>query len=140
MEIAVLIIAVLLAAGAAVGGYLFAVRRTEAEAASRAGDQAATAESMQYAVDAAVQSAVAQVRDQATAERDAAVAAVLEQVGRLQARTVERLAFEVDDPVVELQLQRHLDTDALALVQGLHHVAERVLHEAVVGCVQLSVE
>jgi DNA recombination protein RmuC len=84
MEIALLIVAVLLTAGAAVGGYLFAVRRSEADASARADDQAATAESLQFAVDAAVQHAVAQVRDQAIAERDAAVAAALEQTAVLQ--------------------------------------------------------
>ena len=41
MEIALLIVAVVLAVGAAVGGYLFAVRQSEAEAAARADDQTA---------------------------------------------------------------------------------------------------
>jgi DNA recombination protein RmuC len=84
MEIALLIVAVTLTVGAAVGGYLFAVRRTEGDEATRANDQAATAESLQFAVDAAVQRALAQVRDQATAERDAAVTAALEQTAILQ--------------------------------------------------------
>jgi DNA recombination protein RmuC len=84
MEIALLIVAVLLAVGAAIGGYLFAVRRTEADDLARANEHAATTESLQLAVDAAVQNAVAQVRDQATAERDAAVTAALQQTAILQ--------------------------------------------------------
>jgi DNA recombination protein RmuC len=92
MDIVMLLIAVVLAAGAAVGGYLFAVRRAEADATARADEQAATAESVQLAVDAAVQSAVAQVRDQATAERDAAVAAALEQTAVLQREQFGALA------------------------------------------------
>ena len=84
MEIALLIVAVVLAVGAGVGGYLFAVQRTEAETAARADDHAATTESLQLAIDAAVQSAVGQVREQATAERDAAVSAALQQTAVLQ--------------------------------------------------------
>ena len=93
MEIALLIVAVVLAVGAAVGGYLFAVRQSEAEAAARADDQTAATESLQYAIDAAVQSAVGQVRDQATAERDAAVAAALEQTAVLQREQFGALAL-----------------------------------------------
>ena len=84
MDILVLTIAVGLAVGAAVGGYLFAVRRSAADQAQRAADQAATTESLQLAIDAAVQHAVAEVRDRATAERDAAVQAALEQTAILQ--------------------------------------------------------
>jgi len=93
MEIALLIVAVVLAVGAAVGGYLFAVRQSEADATTRADDQAAATESLQYAIDAAVQSAVGQVRDQATAERDAAVAAALEQTAVLQREQFGALAL-----------------------------------------------
>jgi DNA recombination protein RmuC len=84
MDILVLIIAVALAAGAAAGGFLFAVRRSAADDAQRAADQAATTQSLQLAIDAAVQHAVAEVRDRATAERDAAVRAALEQTAVLQ--------------------------------------------------------
>ncbi|MGB0113027.1 MAG: DNA recombination protein RmuC, partial [Ilumatobacteraceae bacterium] len=88
MDIAVLLIAAFTAAAAAVGGYLVAVRRSETgdadRAAERAADQASTTEAMQQAIDAAVHGAVAQVRDQATAERDAAVTAALEQSAILQ--------------------------------------------------------
>ena len=73
MEIALLIIAVLLAVGAAVGGYLLAQRHAAADTASRIGEQAAANESLQLAIDAAVRGAVTEARLQASAERDAAV-------------------------------------------------------------------
>ncbi len=92
MDIVMLLITAVVAAGAAVGGYLLAVRRAEAAAAERADEPAATAESVQLAVDAAVRSAVAEVRDQATAERDAAVAAALEQTAVLQREQFGALA------------------------------------------------
>ena len=93
MDIFVLLIAVLLAVGAAVGGYLFATRRAETDAAARDADRAATTDGVQLAVEAAVQQAVAQVRDQATAERDAAVSAALEQTAILQREQFGALAL-----------------------------------------------
>ncbi len=93
MDIVVLLIAVLLAVGAAVGGYLFATRRAEADLLARDADRAATTEGVQFAVEAAVHQAVAQVRDQATAERDAAVAAALEQTAILQREQFGALAL-----------------------------------------------
>jgi DNA recombination protein RmuC len=93
MDILVLIIAVALAAGAAAGGYLFAVRRSAADDVQRAADQAATTQSLQLAIDAAVQHAVAEVRDRATAERDAAVQAALEQTAVLQREQFGALAL-----------------------------------------------
>jgi DNA recombination protein RmuC len=97
MDISVLLIAVLVALGAAVGGYLYALRRTEADAASREAareaERASTTEGVQLAVEAAVQHAVAQVRDQAVAERDAAVQAALEQTAVLQREQFGALAL-----------------------------------------------
>ncbi len=93
MDIVVLLIAVLLAVGAAVGGYLFATRRAEADLLARDADRAATTDGVQFAVEAAVHQAVAQVRDQATAERDAAVAAALEQTAILQREQFGALAL-----------------------------------------------
>jgi DNA recombination protein RmuC len=93
MDTIVLLIAVLLAAGAAVGGYLFATRRAEADLLARDADRAATTDDVQYAVEAAVQHAVAQVREQATAERDAAVSAALEQTAILQREQFGALAL-----------------------------------------------
>lgn len=84
MDIAVLVIAVALAAAAAFGGFVLANRRAEADRESRAADRDATSESLQVAVDAAVRHAVDEVREQATSERDAAVAAALEQSAILQ--------------------------------------------------------
>jgi DNA recombination protein RmuC len=93
MDIVVLLITVLLAVGAAVGGYLLATRRAEADLIARDADRAATTDGVQLAVEAAVQQAVAQVRDQATAERDAAVAAALEQTAILQREQFGALAL-----------------------------------------------
>lgn len=84
MDIAVLVIAVALATAAAYGGYVLATRRMTADLDARAADRDATTESLQLSIDAAVQHAVSHVRDQATAERDAAVAAALEQSAILQ--------------------------------------------------------
>ena len=97
MEIALLIIAVLLAVGAAYGGYVLAARRAEADLVTREADRdaerASTTEGVQLAVEAAVQHAVAQVRDQAVAERDAAVQAALEQTAVLQREQFGALAL-----------------------------------------------
>jgi DNA recombination protein RmuC len=84
MEIAVLIIAVVLAVGAAVGGYFLALRRADADVQARIDEQAAANESLQLAIDAAVRSAVTEARLQATSERDAAVQAALEQTAVMQ--------------------------------------------------------
>ena len=92
MEIALLIIAVLLAVGAAVGGYLLALRRAEADTAARIDEQAAANESLQLAIDAAVRGAVTEARLQASSERDAAVRAALEQTAVLQREQFGALA------------------------------------------------
>ena len=97
MDIALLLIVVALAGAAAFGGFQLASRRAEADLAaredSRAADRAATTDGVQFAVEAAVQQAVAQVREQATAERDAAVAAALEQTAILQREQFGALAL-----------------------------------------------
>ncbi len=92
MEIALLIIAVLLAVGAAVGGYLLAQRHAEADTAARIDEQAAANESLQLAIDAAVRGAVTEARLQASSERDAAVQAALEQSVILQREQFGALA------------------------------------------------
>jgi DNA recombination protein RmuC len=93
MDIVMLLIAVVLAVGAAAGGYVLATRRAETDASARDADRAATTDGVQLAVEAAVQHAVAQVRDQAVAERDAAVAAALEQTAILQREQFGALAL-----------------------------------------------
>ena len=97
MDIFVLIIAVGLAVGAAVGGYLFAVRRSEADRAQRSAEQASNNESLQLAIDTAVRSAVTDARLQASAERDAAVSAALEQAAVLQREQFGSLATATRD-------------------------------------------
>jgi DNA recombination protein RmuC len=88
MDIALLLIVVMLAGGAAVGGYVLATRRAEADLitreAARDAERVATTAGVQTAVESAVQQAVAQVRDQAVAERDAAVQAALAQTAVMQ--------------------------------------------------------
>jgi DNA recombination protein RmuC len=80
MLIALMLLGILLVLAAAVGGYLYA-----AEARSRRADDRAEAQSaMEEAVGAAVERAVAEVRQQAIRERDEAVAAALEQSAVLQ--------------------------------------------------------
>ncbi|MFK7920127.1 MAG: DNA recombination protein RmuC [Ilumatobacter sp.] len=92
MLIAVMILAVVLALAAAGAAFVFATRRAE-ESAARASESAAaerslqlaaTNESLQVAVDAAVTRAVTEARLQAASERDAAVQAALEQSATLQ--------------------------------------------------------
>ena len=97
MDIFVLIIAVALAVGAAVGRYLFAVRRSEADRAQRSAEQASNNESLQLAIDTAVRGAVTEARLQASAERDAAVSAALEQAAVLQREQFGSLATATRD-------------------------------------------
>ena len=80
----VMIVAVVLALVAAGVAFVFATRRAEQTMAERDSNRAETAESVQAAVDAAVNRAVADSRQQASAERDAAVQAALEQAALLQ--------------------------------------------------------
>ena len=88
MLIFAMIFAVLLAAAAAIGAFIFATSRATQNAQLNALDLAeqrdATNESLQLAVDAAVQRAVAEARTHAVVERDAAVNAALEQAAVLQ--------------------------------------------------------
>jgi DNA recombination protein RmuC len=97
MEIALLIIAVLLAGAAAVGGYVLAQRHAAADTASRIDEQAAANESLQLAIDAAVRGAVTEARLQASAERDAAVQAALQQAAILQREQFGALASATRD-------------------------------------------
>ena len=97
MDIALLLIVVVLAAAAAFGGYLLATRRADAELAAREADRAATTDGVQLAVEIAVQQAVAQVRDQAVAERDAAVSAALQQTAIMQREQFGAMATAARD-------------------------------------------
>jgi len=80
----VMIVAVLLALLAAGAAFVYADRRARDDVAARAADQVETTVAVQSAVDAAVARAVAETRQQASAERDAAVQAALEQSALLQ--------------------------------------------------------
>jgi DNA recombination protein RmuC len=84
MLIAIILLGVLLAAASAGAAYFYATRRAETAQSDRQAEEATTTEALQAAIDSAVQNAVAQVHDQAVTERDAAVAAALEQTAILQ--------------------------------------------------------
>lgn len=88
MLIITIVLGVLLAAVAAAAAHTLALRRAGERADERAGRSAAeqilaTAE-LREAIDSAVHDAIAQVRGQASAERDAAVSAALQQSAVLQ--------------------------------------------------------
>ena len=99
MLIVVVLLGLVLAGCAAAAAYFFALRRAEQQAASdltqQLDAQSLTNESLQLSIDAAVQNAVSVVRDQASAERDAAVAAALEQSAVLQREQLGATASQV---------------------------------------------
>ncbi len=124
MLIFVLVIAVVAVVvagvGAAFGAYTATERRAREAAEAQLAGQALATAALQETVDTAVASAVAQVREQATAERDAAVTAALEhsailqreQFGAMTAaerqQTVSELAAKKD--VIDARLdQVHLE-------------------------------
>ncbi len=104
-------VAVMLALVAAGAAFVFATRRAEQAGASRDADRADTAVSVEAAVDAAVARAVADTRQQASAERDAAVQAALEQAALLQREqfqaSMERQAAQLVSTTT--QVKEHLD-------------------------------
>ena len=93
--IVVVFLGLVLASCAAAAAYLFALRRAEQQASSKLAAQSLSNESLQVSIDTAVQSAVAAVHDQATAERDAAVSAALEQSAVLQREQLVAKASQV---------------------------------------------
>ena len=107
----VMIVAVVLALAAAGAAFVFATRRAEQTMTERDSNRAETAESVQAAVDAAVNRAVADTRQQASAERDAAVQAALEQAALLQREqfqsSMERQAEQLVSTTT--QVKEHLD-------------------------------
>jgi DNA recombination protein RmuC len=111
MLILVMIVAVLLALVAAGLAFVFATRRAEQAMAERDSSRVETAESVQAAVDSAVSRAVADTRQLASAERDAAVQAALEQAALLQREqfqaSMERQAAQLVSTTT--QVKAHLD-------------------------------
>ncbi len=121
MLLAVLfLVAVLALVVAAAVAFVFATRRadhqhtlsTERAVAERAENLAATHESVQAAVDAAVTRAVTEARLHASAERDAAVSAALQQAATLQREqfdaTMERQEAQLASTTS--QVKQQLDT------------------------------
>ncbi len=92
MLIAVMLLGIVLAVGAGVGGYVLATRTAAERDARRDAADEARVHDVQLAIDAAVQRAVADAREQATGERDAAVAAALQQSAVLQREQFEAAA------------------------------------------------
>ena len=111
MLILVMIVAVMLALVAAGVTFVFATRRAEQSIAEREANRNETAESVQAAVDAAVGRAVADTRQQASAERDAAVQAALAQAALLQREqfqaSIERQTEQLASTTT--QVKAHLD-------------------------------
>ncbi len=109
MLIVVVLLGLVLAGCAAAAAYFFALRRAEQQASAdltqQLGAQSLTNESLALSIDAAVHSAVAVVREQATAERDAAVAAALQQSAVLQREQLGATASQV---------QQHASADLAA--------------------------
>ena len=116
MLIAVMILAVALALLAAGAAFVFASRRADEQHArateERAESLASTNESVQAAVDAAVTRAVTEARVQASAERDAAVAAALEQSATLQREQFDATMKRQEAQLASntLQVKQQLDT------------------------------
>ena len=111
MLILVMIVAVLLALLAAAAAFVFATRRADQAATAREASRAETTESVQVAVDAAVSRAVADARQQASAERDAAVQAALEQAALLQREQFQASMERQSEQLVSTttQVKAHLD-------------------------------
>jgi DNA recombination protein RmuC len=124
MLILVMIVAVLLAVAAAAAAFVFATRRADQAARNAEADrllrQESTNESVQAAVDAAVNRAVAEARNQATAERDAAVQAALEQSAVLQREqfqaSLEQQSAHLDSAT--RQVREQLDSTSAQLKEN----------------------
>jgi len=120
MLFVVMIVAVVLAIAAAAAAFVFATSRAERAAAQtadeRALQQTSAAETVGAAVDAAVSRAVAEARQQATAERDAAVQAALEQSAVLQREqyqaTMDHQAAQLTSTTSQLKAQTSADLGA----------------------------
>ena len=131
MLIVAMIFAVLLAAAAAVGAFIFATARATTQAQRNEHELAeqrhATNESVQLAIDAAVQRAVTEARTNAVVERDAAVNAALEQAAVLSreqltatierqqatlASTTEHVKDQLDSTTAQLKEQTNADLGA----------------------------
>src|SRR5918993_2549213 len=103
MLIVTMLLGILLAAAAATVAALVATRQTERRLVERS-DQSSeerlmAAVELRGTIDAAVHDAIAQVRDQASAERDAAVTAALQQSAVLQREQLGSTAAQVHQQV-----------------------------------------
>jgi DNA recombination protein RmuC len=103
MLIVTMLLGILLAAAAAAVAYMAATRRAEQRAATgseqSSEERLLAAAEMRGTIDAAVHDAIAQVREQASAERDAAVTAALQQSAVLQREQLGSTAAQVHQQV-----------------------------------------
>ena len=99
MVIAVMISCVLVALGSAVVAAVWATRRAEKAANEHMADQLATNEALQASLAEAVQQVAATTRQQATAERDAAIEAALRQTAVLHREQLGAEATRVEQQV-----------------------------------------
>ena len=99
MEIAVLVISALLVGAVVVGAAAWASRRAERLAAARIAEHEATDAALRDVVDAAIHHAVAEARQAAIGERDAAVTAALESAAVLQREYLGAAASQVHERV-----------------------------------------
>lgn len=145
MLIVVVLLGVVVAGCAAVAAYFFALRRAEQQAASQLAAeldaQSLSNESLQLSIDAAVQSAVAAVRGQASAERDAAVAAALEQSAVLQREQLGATASQVQQHAsADLASKKDVIDTRLDQVHGEMRTELTKLTEMVTALGQTSAE
>jgi DNA recombination protein RmuC len=99
MVIVSILLGVLVAAAAAATAYAYAMRRAQEQASTTADGQVAATAELRGAIDSAVHEAIAQVREQASAERDAAVTAALQQSAVLQREQLGSTSAQVHQQV-----------------------------------------
>ncbi len=99
MVIVALLLGILVAATAAAAAYAVATRRADEQAARSADGQVAATAELRGAIDTAVHEAIAHVREQASAERDAAVTAALQQSAVLQREQLGSTSAQVHQQV-----------------------------------------
>jgi DNA recombination protein RmuC len=99
MVIVSILLGVLVAVAAAATAYAYAMRRAQEQASTTADGQVAATAELRGAIDSAVHEAIAQVREQASAERDAAVTAALQQSAVLQREQLGSTSAQVHQQV-----------------------------------------
>jgi len=134
MSIAVMLLGILLAAGAAVAGYVVAARTATERERDRRAAEGERAAAVQEAIDAAVRQAVIDAREQAVAERDAAIDAALRQTAVLQREQFEAAAQAAQQrSVAELASKKDVIDSRLDQVHDEMRAELAKLAESVAG-------